>query len=65
MTSGLWKDIFHLAWHKKTSGEKLSYLCRGILFYPFLLMEQRRAAGVGDNEATSQSSSGDDVYPLF
>jgi len=65
MTKGIWSDIMQLAWHKKTPREKFYYLCKGLMFLPFLWVERKGVAGAEDNDAISQSSAGDDVYPLF
>jgi hypothetical protein len=65
MTKGVWGDIVQMAWDKRTPREKFWYLCKGLMFLPFLLSEQKEFAGAGDNDATGQSSAGDDVYPLF
>ena len=65
MAKGVWGDIVELALDKSTPREKFWYLCKGLMFMPFLWAEQKSVAGTGDNDATSQSSAGDDVYPLF
>lgn len=65
MFKGLWNSVFQFAWQKKTLKEKFQYLCKGLVFLPFLWVEQKGMATSGENDVTSQSSSGDDVYPLF
>lgn len=65
MAKGVWGDVLQLALHKKTGWEKFLYLCKGLLFLPFIWAEQKGVSASGENDATSQSSAGDDVYPLF
>lgn len=65
MAKGVWGSVIQLALHKRTFQEKLAYLCKGVIFGAVLWLEKRNAGGVGGNDAISQSSSGDDVYPLF
>lgn len=58
------KDIFVLAIRRKASRDRWVFIIQGLLFFPFLKLEELKA-GRKNNSEGSLSSSGDDVYPLF
>ncbi len=64
MSKGLWVCILQLALRQKSLAGKLAYFVKGLVFWPFLWAEEAKEKKA-DNDATNQSSSGDDVYPLF
>ena len=58
------KEMLLLANRQKTTKEKIKYLFQGIIFLPFLKRDLMRTKN-NENESTSLSAAGDDVYPLF
>ncbi|GEM_PF-3046635 len=64
MKTNLMKDIFGLAFTKKSFLEKLIYLFKGIIFLPILISENRPRREKNNN-TSDVSVAGDDVYPLF
>lgn len=58
------KDIFILASRRKSPKERIMFFLQGLVFFPFLKLEEL-AAGRENNDKSSSSASGDDVYPLF
>jgi hypothetical protein len=55
------KTILAFAMAKPTAAQRLSYLCKGLLFAPWL---RGGIAGKG-SEAAANSQLGEDIYPLF
>jgi len=57
-------SIARFALTRKSLRLKIKYIFMGIIFYPFIFLEEKKnkVKGKGDVDA---SSAGDDVYPLF
>jgi|SaaInlLV_10m_DNA_3_1039740.scaffolds.fasta_scaffold18701_2 hypothetical protein len=53
-----------LALSKKSLNLKIKYLLLAIIFIPLILWENK-GGPVNSNSASSQSLTGDDIYPLF
>lgn len=49
---------------KKNLKLKVKYFFLSIIFYPFLLIEDKKSKKKGNVDAEA-SAAGDDVYPLF
>ena len=66
MKSNSWiiANILLLANRQKTAKKKLLYIVKGILFLPFIEIELIKT-NRSENDETSLTASGDDVYPLF
>ena len=58
------KDIFALASRRKTPRDRMIFFLQGLVFLPFLKLEEIKTGQKNNNEGSS-SSAGDDVYPLF
>jgi len=58
------RDIFALASRRKTPRDRIVFFLQGLVFLPFLKLEEMKAGRKNNNEGSS-SASGDDVYPLF
>ena len=63
MKPGLLTDVMKLAARKKNLNDRLGYILKGIIFLPFLMHDLAKTKK--ENNPTSLSASGDDVYPLF
>lgn len=63
MKKKLLYDLIRFASSKKNGKEKLTYMFLGVIYYFFLLRTVSGSAK-GSN-ASSDSESGDDIYPLF
>ena len=57
-------SLIRNALSKKNSQLKIKYVFLSIIFYPFLLVEEKKSKKKGNVDAEA-SAAGDDVYPLF
>ena len=64
MSQNLKSSMFKLALSKKTWRTKLIYHLKALLFYPFIVIDERKAAS-GSSKSPTAGLEGDDVYPLF
>jgi hypothetical protein len=60
----LFRSILLLSFSKKRKFEMVECLCKGLIFYPFLL-RYFKAQSTGENISSLASNAGDDIYPLF
>ncbi|MEK7098189.1 MAG: hypothetical protein AAB906_05060 [Patescibacteria group bacterium] len=64
MKANLMKEVVSLACAKRGFFQKFLYLCKGLIFAPFLFCENRGQEKDGRN-VSDASLTGDDIYPLF
>ncbi len=57
-------SLIRITLSKKNWHLKIKYFFLSIIFYPFLLVEEKKSKKKGNVDAEA-SAAGDDVYPLF
>lgn len=64
MKNDLMVDMLGLTLSQKSISRKIFYFLKGVIFFLFLVFEERKQKkGEGNTSDTGQT--GDDVYPLF
>ena len=58
-------NALQLSFFKKTFGLRVKYLFLAIVFTPLIFWESKGGLKNSDNDGSSQSLAGDDIYPLF
>ena len=64
MHESLKTSLLKLAYSKKSRRLRFIYYTKALIFYPFLVYDERYIKSKGDG-FSSAASGGDDVYPLF
>lgn len=64
MSTNLKVNMLKLASSKKTWRMKVSYYFKGLMFYPYLMRDERNTVSK-NGKALPSGLEGDDVYPLF
>lgn len=64
MKNAILRDIISFSLARQKTFDKMTYLFKGLLFAPFLIMSSNKKSESKDM-ASSISQAGDDIYPLF
>jgi hypothetical protein len=64
MSENLETSMVKLASSKESLSMKLIYFTKALMFYPFLMNDDRNMKSTSGG-SSSASAAGDDVYPLF
>ncbi|MFD2206851.1 hypothetical protein [Kiloniella antarctica] len=64
MSSSLKENMMKMAMSKNTWRLRLVYLLKAMVYYPFLIIEEKKKKAMS-GMSSSVSTEGDDVYPLF